>query len=896
MMEKNTNTFTMFLADCTGNAKNSTYRNRVTISSAEDLAAACRKDHVCVAFANCHRSNGDYIRGYALAADCDNDFTEDPAEWITPETVAAQLPGVAFYAVKSRNCDKVKHPGEPGEKSARPRYHYYFPARVPVEGYENARKLADMFLATFPMFDDEGTKPAQFFYGHAEPVAVYYPGEMDITEYFHEHPVELEPEPEVDVSTDPVATATYTDDFATLNVDDMLSKISAACDHGTWYKVGMAIKAAGLPFEIWDGWSRTAPDLYPGTVKARKKWLSFKGGRITFGTLVHIAKQNGWTTDPDKLTGEAKRNHERKVYREEQQRKYREAHREEHAAKLAAIGIDCAGDPYRFTWKYDFDGSITEVIEKESGEIMYTKPAPEPDNTTIPGKTVHTVPAAAPVADPAAPWEQIVKGDALPLFPLERFPGWIKEYIDNFAANTGISKDFCAACIFGAVSSVVCGKLDIHFNTTHYEPAQLYTVFVGRSGMMKSSAIKEFVGPARTWLYEQNKSVKAFNQGIDDEITKLNNGYFKAQKKNQGEEVLTELKAQIDRKKNERKIEYPVPFSDVTPESLVRAIINTNGTATIATAEGNIINVLTGRSYTQRGAAPNLDIFLNGHDAEPFHSFRVTTGEVELKRVDISLLLAIQPALLETLCRSQDANGRGLVQRFLIFAPEESNETIDHTKPDTTDRRYSSRWNEHIRTIADRFMNPNQPPYIMELDLMADRIIRECWNYESELSRERGTDEEGIAGWISKLHGSALRLAAIFALLENPDATYITDADAEKSVTLLKEYFIPHYIGSFETTINMSNEQKAVATWIIRHAQRTGNRDSFTEHEAYVDLRQRSAFTGKAGQTNFRAALEDLQTKNYIRPLPTDKTASGRGRPAKSWQINPEIYTIKIPK
>ena len=383
MEQKYLTTFSMFLADCTGNAKNNVYRNRVTIATAEDLAAACRKDHVCVAFANCHRSNGDYIRGYALAADCDNDFTEDPAEWITPEMVAAQLPDVAFYAVKSRNCDKVKHPGEPGEKSARPRYHYYFPFLVPVEGYETARKLADMFLAAFPMFDDEGTKPAQFFYGHAEPVAVYYPGEMDITEYFHAHPVELEPEPEVDVPTDPVATATYTDDFAALNIDDMLSKISAACDHGTWYKVGMAIKAAGLPFEIWDSWSSTAPDLYPGVVKTRKKWLSFKGGKITFGTLVHLAKQNGWKSDPDKLTGEYKKNHDGAAAHKAKTKRFQDKHREEHRAALAAIGIT-AEDPYIYTWTTDTDGSIAEVTEKATGEIVYTKPAPDPEVKPLP--------------------------------------------------------------------------------------------------------------------------------------------------------------------------------------------------------------------------------------------------------------------------------------------------------------------------------------------------------------------------------------------------------------------------------------------------------------------------------------------------------------------------------
>ena len=372
-MAENLTSFRMFLASCTGNAKNVTYRNDINIKSAEDLAAACQKDHVCAAFEECRRSNTAYIRGFAFAADCDNDFTDDPAAWITPATMEDALPGVAFYAVKSRNCDKVKHPGEPGEKSARPRWHYYFPLSVPVEGYSAARSLTDSFLYMFPMFDDEGTKPAQFFYGHAEPVAEYHPGTMDIIQYIRGNPIEREPEPEAD--PEPAAArslAAVSDDFAALNVQDMLGYISASCDYKTWREIGMAIKAAGLPFEVWDAWSRTAPDMYPGVEKARRKWLSFNGNGITFGTLVYMATGNGWAADSEKLTGEYKANHEAAAAYKERVRLFQETHKEEHRAALAAVGID-TDDPYQYEWTLAYDGSIDTVTDKKTGEIVYTK-------------------------------------------------------------------------------------------------------------------------------------------------------------------------------------------------------------------------------------------------------------------------------------------------------------------------------------------------------------------------------------------------------------------------------------------------------------------------------------------------------------------------------------------
>ncbi len=575
-------------------------------------------------------------------------------------------------------------------------------------------------------------------------------------------------------------------------------------------------------------------------------------------SIVEDAKANGWKPDSEKLTGE-----------------YKEAY------EAAASGLRT----------YDWD----DIIDMGTGEISQAVSADtQPGTETVSGFVIHQAKpdAAKPASpDPAAPWDPIIKGNTLPSFPLDCFPGWIKDYIDNFSENTGINKDFCAACVLGAVSTVVCGHLDIHFNGTHYEPAQLYILFVGRSGSMKSTAVKQFHGPAKTWLMEKNKAVKESNQRTSAEIEELSEELSKAQRKKSGhdEEQISEIKARIETKRESKKCLYPVPFTDINPESTIKSMAETNGTATIAAPEGNLINVLTGRSsYNQRGTSPNLDIFLAGYDGEPYHGIRVTSGEVSISRADISILMAIQPTLLETLCRSSDANGRGLVQRFLIFAPENPETDIDHTRPNTTDQQHASRWNEYIRTIANRFMNPGSTPVIMELYNDADIVIRELWNYEAELIRKRGpADEEGITGWISKLHGKGLRLAAILSVLDEPQSTNITKKHAETAAMLLKDYFVPQYIGAYEAADNLTRGERKIISWIIRHAESTGDRESFMERDLKQHLRNNSYYTGRTGPERFRIAMEGLQDKNYIRPL---ITGSGRGRPSTTWQINPELF------
>mgnify|MGYP003637879013 CR=1 FL=1 len=72
-------------------------------------------------------------------------------------------------------------------------------------------------------------------------------------------------------------------------------------DYQTWVKVGMALKSSKLSdseaFGLWDGWSSRGA-TYKGTAETDKRWNSFdSNGGISTGTLISIAKENGWTQE-----------------------------------------------------------------------------------------------------------------------------------------------------------------------------------------------------------------------------------------------------------------------------------------------------------------------------------------------------------------------------------------------------------------------------------------------------------------------------------------------------------------------------------------------------------------------------------------------------------------------
>jgi len=79
-------------------------------------------------------------------------------------------------------------------------------------------------------------------------------------------------------------------------VKSMLNAISADCSYEKWYRVIWATEATGLSCaeQLAREWSQTAPRRFDENAFS-KTYHSFKPDRgVTFGTLVHYARQAGW--------------------------------------------------------------------------------------------------------------------------------------------------------------------------------------------------------------------------------------------------------------------------------------------------------------------------------------------------------------------------------------------------------------------------------------------------------------------------------------------------------------------------------------------------------------------------------------------------------------------------
>ena len=166
--------FTIYTANCTGNAKNCIYPTEVEVKDIASLERAMRRDHVCAMYHDHKRSAASFEWSDCIPMDCDNDHSEDPAQWKQPEDVVAAFPNATFAVCYSRN-----HMKEKNGRAARPKFHCYFPvARVTDSKSYTATK--HQIQKQFPWFDANALDSARFYFGTEQPEVMFFAGDKTV--------------------------------------------------------------------------------------------------------------------------------------------------------------------------------------------------------------------------------------------------------------------------------------------------------------------------------------------------------------------------------------------------------------------------------------------------------------------------------------------------------------------------------------------------------------------------------------------------------------------------------------------------------------------------------------------------------------------------------------------
>lgn len=263
------------------NARNLLYPKQAYIKTLEDLKQVALHDHVAAEYAANHRGNEDFRESDCLMMDIDNDHSEDPKCWMTPEAVAKDLPGVEFYAITSRNHEKETK--KDGKKStARPRFHLYFP----INRISNAAAYSEMkhqLAEMFWYYDSNALDAGRFFFGNDEAKGKHIEGTINLTQFLQGFSTDKQDNVQIKM-----------DDSGKQTVLEALQHINPAeLNYSQWIYVGMALKAQGFDFSVFDNWSKN--DSRYNEREMSKKWDSFRhDDKYGIMPLIYMAMRNGF--------------------------------------------------------------------------------------------------------------------------------------------------------------------------------------------------------------------------------------------------------------------------------------------------------------------------------------------------------------------------------------------------------------------------------------------------------------------------------------------------------------------------------------------------------------------------------------------------------------------------
>lgn len=169
--------FTLSVSNVREHKTNTDFARQVEISSLEDLKQAAQFDHIAGHFKDNKRINKNFISTDCIFMDCDNEGSENPVDWLTPEKLTERLPEVQFYVIYSKSHMVAKK-----TYSARPRFHVYFVLSETVDKPVRVKELKEKLLILVPEFDANAKDISRQFFGVQEPNGEFIEGSLCIDE------------------------------------------------------------------------------------------------------------------------------------------------------------------------------------------------------------------------------------------------------------------------------------------------------------------------------------------------------------------------------------------------------------------------------------------------------------------------------------------------------------------------------------------------------------------------------------------------------------------------------------------------------------------------------------------------------------------------------------------
>ena len=425
------------------------------------------------------------------------------------------------------------------------------------------------------------------------------------------------------------------------------------------------------------------------------------------------------------------------------------------------------------------------------------------------------------------------------------------------------------------------------------EPLNLYCVVALKSGESKSPAFAAATRPVHNFAMEDRKrlepEIKIATARYDVASRRIDQLKNRAAKEVDGaalERLMKEVETAV---LEQATIQIPVPLrlilDDVTAESLEQVMRQQGGRIAIMSDEGGPFELMGGR-YNDN--IPNIDIYLKGHSGSSTAIDRVGRQGGSIRNPALTIGLAIQPDVIETLQAKKGFRGRGLLARFLWSIPEScvGTRTADSpAMPESIRVAYENAVLNMLAVPVERDQEGEMVSRRIDVARDAYALIVEL-KARIEPTLGLSGDLETIADWANKLGGTVARIAGLLHLADRahePERHMdpISREEMQRAL-VIADYLLAHARRAFDkmSADPTARDARRILEWI----QRNGIR-KFTGRDVY--LANRAWFKAPA---DMGPGLELLIDHDAIRRRPEPPRAGPGRPPTPTFDVNPGVH------
>jgi len=493
------------------------------------------------------------------------------------------------------------------------------------------------------------------------------------------------------------------------------------------------------------------------------------------------------------------------------------------------------------------------------------------------------------MAEAIEPWDEPIPLDdagTLPAFPIDALPPWAGEFVKAQSVSTQTHPDMAAMIVLAVLAACAGGRVVLDVRPDWTETTNLWVAVAMASGENKSTVLKAMTAPLTQFERELNDAAKpeqvsaTARRKVADAAA--GQAVATASKAKSAERRAAEAEA-VEAAHAAEAIAVPTPprliVRDLTTEALGRMLAEQGGRLALFAPEGGVFGLMAGR-YEQKskGAAPNLDVWLQAYSGEQVRVDRIGRPTDYVEAATLTIGITVQPHVLEGLARVPGFKERGLTGRILFSLPA-ARQGFRDLDPPSVPEAVGDRYRAEVLTLARSLRDR---PELLRLSCDREALAEmRAFRSTIEPRLKPGGDLRPLSEWAAKLHGATARIATLLHVGDHVRDNCITapiGADTMRRAITVAEYCLAHAMAAHD--LMGADGSLDDAKWVLAWWK---DRDSvLSERDIY-----------RAGRSRFKTAADvtvalcTLDERGWARRLPPPEHPGPGRKPSPLWELNP---------